>query len=812
MRTGFAIVLLFLIVSDGKGQEVKGVVKNFDTKETIPAASVWIKESLQGVMADNDGSFLIIKPLGDTLCVSMLGYEKKEIVIQKDKNTFLEILLHEDIQQIEEVVVTPRMEISRRLFNEIIRHKKENRDRVRQVANYKTLENTAVYLALDSVGRSAKTFGDLEDITVKFENQSMRFTPIYLKEKAVSISNESDEVVFEKKDGIFPKVNPAIESIVLNNVVVDLDFYNDQIFIMERGFISPLSNSALLSYNLYFNDSIAIEGQKFYKFTFTPKNRFNPLFTGNFTVEAERFALTEMNVYISKEANLNFVNGFQGNVKYRQLPDGSWFFDKQRIQINMALTQNKDTVSSNVSERVDNIEKGNWLINRVTQYSTSPQLDRIRVADWKNQPEFTIDQLEAETYARVDKLKENKVVKAIDAVGGIALTGSFNLGKIDIGPIFDIYTTNLIEGSRFSIPLRTSEKLFDNISVGGFLGFGTKDEALKYGANIIYRPLPTDRFIFRFYYSNDYTLLALDRFNRFVKFNPNNKGTSNFIGALTARELNPYLKKEESFELRMEFNAKNDIHLEASPYLLLNESTPYVRFIKNGIDYKGYKDYGILLNLRIPFGQHYDRFFFDRIYYLSRVPIINFSWNIGQALLPDKKMNNSGYYSHFHGSVHGRLFMGPIFMNYLLNGGYLFGQAPFDLLDQPVGSMSIGYSKYNFNLLHYDAFAHNLYVNTHFHLNGGGVILNHFPLIKRLKLREIVSFKGHYGSLNSSYKGVFDLPAYYKTASKPYGEIGFGLTNIFKVLRIEYVRSIGSFSNNDFIDKHGLFLRAEMGF
>ena len=803
------IVILFLFSIKGKGQEVKGVVKSYETNEPIPFASVWIKDTFQGVSSNNEGRFILANPIGDTLCISSTGYEKKEFIIKKNENTFIDVILQKSVQQIGEIVVKPETPIARRLFYEIIRHKKENRERIRQVTNYKTLENTAVYLALDSVGRAAN---NLEDITVKLDNHSMRFSPIYLKEKAGNISNDSAGVVFEKKDGIFPRINTAIESVILNNVIVDMDFYKDQIFIMERGFISPLNNSALQFYNLYFNDSIVIDEQKFYRFTFTPKNRFNPLFTGNFTVEAGSFALTEINVYISKEANLNFVNGFQGNVKYKKLPEGNWFFDKQRIQINMSLTLNKDTASMYVSERVDNVEKGNWLINRVTQYSNSSKLDMVRLAEWKNQPEFAIEKLEADTYARVDKLKENKVVKAIDAIGGVALTGFFNLGKIDIGPMFDIYSTNLIEGSRFSIPVRTSERLFDNFSVGGFLGFGTKDKELKYGANVIYRPMPTDRLLLKFYYSNDYTLLALDRFSRFVKYNPNYKGTSNFIAALTAREHNPYLKKEESYELRVEFNAKNDIHLEASPYLLLNKNTPHVQFIKEGTEYKEYKDYGVLFNMRIPFGQHYDRFFFDRVYYLGRKPIINFSWNIGQALLPDAKIRNSGIYSHFHGSAHGRIVMGQVFMNYLVNCGFLFGDAPYDLLDQPVGSMSIGYSKYNFNLLHYNAFAHNLYTNTHFHINGGGIILNHIPLVRKLKLREVVSFKGHYGNLTSSYKGVFDLPDYYTTESNPYCEIGVGLTNIFKVLRVEYVRSFGNFSNNDFINKHGIFLRAEMSF
>ena len=92
--------------------------------------------------------------------------------------------------------------------------------------------------------------------------------------------------------------------------------------------------------------------------------------------------------------------------------------------------------------------------------------------------------------------------------------------------------------------------------------------------------------------------------------------------------------------------------------------------------------------------------------------------------------------------------------------------------------MSLGYAKYRFNLLHHASFAHNLYTNIHLDFNGGGIILNRIPLIKKLKLREMVSLKSHYGTLTGSYKPVFDLPEYYTTEmSKPYAEIGFGLTS-----------------------------------
>jgi len=144
----------------------------------------------------------------------------------------------------------------------------------------------------------------------------------------------------------------------------------------------------------------------------------------------------------------------------------------------------------------------------------------------------------------------------------------------------------------------------------------------------------------------------------------------------------------------------------------------------------------------------------------------------------------------------------------------LLGNAPYDLLDQPVGSMSLGFAKYRFNLLHQASFAHNLYTNIHLDYNGGGIIFNHIPLIKNLKLREMVSLKSHYGELNNSYNGVFDLPLIYSNSQKkPYAEIGVGITNIFKFLRVEYVRLLGNtYVGSSFADKGGIRFRAEMSF
>lgn len=783
--------------------------------EGVPFANVWVKGTIQGTQTNVDGYFELNNPQSDTLCASSVGYIREQHFINKDANQKMKLYLKKEVQLLKDITINAKMPITKVIFKRIQEHKKENSKQINNVGNYKSLQNTTVYLALDTASRASRLFKNGNDVVLKTnDNEPLSFSPIYLYEEATSVDGFKDSIVYSKKDGIFPRMNQAIETYVLRNIVVDMDFYKEQIIIMDRGFVSPISSSAMSYYHIYFNDSLRVDGKKHYCFSFAPKNRYNPLFSGRFAVEEGSYALTEIHVHIPKEANLNFVNGFNGAVSYKKMPNGKWFYDQQKVDINMSLIINKDSTVTYDSERVEKVESGNWLISKSTIYSTSPLLENMTASSWKYQEAFANNRLDDGTFKRLDNIKENKYVKAIDAIGGLSLSSYLNVGKIDIGPVFDIYSTNSIEGTRWTLPLRTSQKMFENFYVGGFLGYGTQSKEFKYGANVAYRPLDTDKFILRASYSNDYHLVSINKYNRFVKNNPNTKGTSNFIAAVTSKSKNPYLKEETNVQMRLEYNGVNDFHAEVSPYYQKNTQTPAVKFVKNGTEYNDYVTYGALVNFRYAFAQPYDLYFFDRVYYSTPKPILNLGFDFGETVLPNQNMGEAGMYGQVHGSVQGRIVMGKVFLSYLLNAGFLWGDAPYDLLDQPAGSMSLGYAKYNFNLLHHASFAHNLYSNTHFHFNGGGIILNHIPLIQKLKLREIVSFKGHYGGLNSSYNGVFDLPDYYSNhTNKPYAEIGFGLTNILKILRAEYVMQLGNtYRNKSYTYNHGLFFRAEMSF
>jgi hypothetical protein len=79
-----------------------------------------------------------------------------------------------------------------------------------------------------------------------------------------------------------------------------------------------------------------------------------------------------------------------------------------------------------------------------------------------------------------------------------------------------------------------------------------------------------------------------------------------------------------------------------------------------------------------------------------------------------------------------------------------------------------------------------------------GFFLNKVPLIKRFHLREIAAVKILYGSVSSKNKNNPNLlqfpvqedgrPITYTLDKGPYIEASVGITNIFKVLRIDLVR------------------------
>lgn len=107
---------------------------------------------------------------------------------------------------------------------------------------------------------------------------------------------------------------------------------------------------------------------------------------------------------------------------------------------------------------------------------------------------------------------------------------------------------------------------------------------------------------------------------------------------------------------------------------------------------------------------------------------------------------------------------------------------------------------------------------------GNGVLMNRLPLIKRLRLREVLTLRGIWGSLSDKNNPIrdsqnqqqelfvfpVDVPCQ-PLDGTPYMEAGIGLDNIFTILRVDYVWRLTRREHAG-ADRHGIRIQLHFNF
>jgi hypothetical protein len=128
------------------------------------------------------------------------------------------------------------------------------------------------------------------------------------------------------------------------------------------------------------------------------------------------------------------------------------------------------------------------------------------------------------------------------------------------------------------------------------------------------------------------------------------------------------------------------------------------------------------------------------------------------------------------------------------------GKVPFPLLFMNRANQTYSYQKSSYNLMNFLEFVSDEYVSLNVDHNFNGFFFNKIPLLKKLKLREVATFKVIYGGLrsmnnpdyqNDLFKFPIDsngVPLTYTLGKQPYIEASIGISNILKVFRLDLVK------------------------
>jgi hypothetical protein len=368
--------------------------------------------------------------------------------------------------------------------------------------------------------------------------------------------------------------------------------------------------------------------------------------------------------------------------------------------------------------------------------------------------------------------------------------GYADTGPVQIGPIAHFLSFNSQEGLHLELGGRTTPLLDSTFYFEGYGAYGTKDHRVK-GNAIAYFSLnktapyrfPNNYFKVSYLYDVDVPGHTFSVTNRATAFSSFQTGKTNYWLYSRIFELQYFRDFENHFSYILGYKNWQQTPAAALVYQKNDDGS-----LVNNLTTSE-------LNLHLRYAPHEELIQGSRTRHSIHNPYPIYD------LLINRSLGGKYAYTDFGINIYKRFYLSQAgFTDVTLLGGYVLGKVPFPLLNISPANQSLAYNRDAYNAMNYLEFVSDHYVGLNLTHTFNGFLLNKVPLIKHLKWREFISAKILYGGLRAENDpaqstGLYRLPAAtkgsngtYTLGSIPYVEVGAGIANIFKFLRIDLIR------------------------
>ena len=778
---------------------VKGKVVDLENRPLMYAL-VKFKGTNIKTVTDFDGNFMIkdIAKKHSFLEVSSIGYSTKIVEILKHN---IKIVLEEG-EALKEVILytkdqpkenNPAVEILRNIWN---RRKKNSLDLVDQY-NYEEYEKIEFDLNnIDSSFMKNKIFKGFEFV---FKNVNISklngktYLPIYINEAYYKVygdnilDKEVEKLIGNKSVGI-----EASENITeyIGQLYTEYDIYDNFINILNQNFMSPISKYGLNAYNYVLRDSVFLEGKKYYDIVFYPRRKNELTFDGSLLVSDKTFFVKSISLKISKGANINFVRDIKLEQEYKNINDSLYVLERDYIESDFSILENENAkgiygkrTTLYTNYKFNESKESSFYVEKSDIYD-----EKVYNRDsifWINHRLEKLNEDEKKIYKLVDTImtipKFRKVYRGTNAIA----SGYWDMPeyKFSFGPFLNTIGHNYVEKVRFRIGGRTFKTINDRKRLSGYIAYGTGDKTFKYQIKGQYM-FNYNRLILTLDHKYDIDQLG----NSFVNsINTSSEDIS--VSPVISLGRNDKLSWVKSFNFGVQIEPIKNITFESEiDYREIHSASK--TFITDYINEKGEivsenNQLQIKNSLKFTFGRNATGFGISRVNIRKDFYNLYFTYSAGiktKFIENDLNFHKLGIY---FSKIHRLGFIGRLRTS--IDIGKILGNVPLILLNSAPANQSLFKRDNTFTNMNFYEFVTDQHIFIDIEDIFSGIIFNKIPFIKKLKLREVLGFRAIWGSLSNKNISINRTNVEFLPLSeKPYMEYSFGITNIFKIFRIDF--------------------------
>lgn len=809
------LVLFAAIYAGAQGTYfVRGIVRDSITDIPIPYASVVVGDTGRGTVSDGQGIFEMMVPDNTKeLNVTCVGYTKKTFPIKRGNVNMYAIYLAPSTTELKEVVVkkgkyskknNPAVDFLNRLKADAKSTDPERND----YYSYDKYERITLGLNEFNAGDHAAMARKVPELAEHVDTSEVSGKPylsLLVKEKKSrrlfrrEPRAEKELVDGSRSVGVDEILDQESMRTFAEDVLREIDLYDNDINILQNRFVSPLSRIAPDFYKFYLTDTVEVDGVRCVVLSFYPHNRSVFGFTGHVYVpEADTtMFIKRVEMSVPSEINLNWVDNMFISQTFERAPDGSRLKTSDNLTMELSIVAGKGKMyasrrTSYANHAFDSIPpeamRGGGAVVEAegARLRDEAYWEEARAMTYMNKGEKRVGDL-------MHKLRQSPVIYWGERIIKVLFSGYIPIGKdskFDFGPVNSVLSFNTIENVRLRAGGMTTANLSPRWFGRFYVAYGVKDHRWKYQAEVEYS------FLDKRYHSREFpsqslrfvSMYDLDRPGEHYDYTSPDNIVLSFGRVKNDRATyRRYNSIAFNYETYQNFTANIElanVRQEAAPTMPLIDGF--------GQNIRHYTENQMVLTLRYAPGE---KFYQTRTY---RIPI-----NLdAPAITLRQTFAPKGLFGARYAINKTEIDMGKRwwfsswgYLDTYIGAGHVWTTTPFMSLHIPNVNTSYIVQPRSFSLMNPMEFITTTFASFDFAYYANGAILNYVPIIKKLKLREVFGFRGFWGRLDRKSDPLFhpELPMFpFGTGivplnHGPYMEASVGLENIFRILRVDYV-------------------------